>query len=155
MKRLQLEIMSLDEIDAKILEKLTKDGRASIARLAREIGLSGPSVSERVRRLEETGVIEGYTAKINKQALGLPFSVYIRVRPIPGQGEKVVSVLIDMEAVVECDRVTGDDCFVAKAYVRSVEDLDSLIDRLAPYAMTNTSVIQSSIVKNRLPPIPR
>ena len=155
MKHLQFENRSLDEIDAKILYTLTKDGRASIAGLAREIGLSAPSVSERVRRLEEAGVIEGYSAKINQQALRLPLSVYLRIRPVPGQLQKVVSILIDMEAVVECDRVTGEDCFIAKAYVRSIEELEKLIDKLIPFAMTNTSIIQSSPVKNRLPPIPR
>jgi Lrp/AsnC family leucine-responsive transcriptional regulator len=73
---------------------------------------------------------------------------------MPGQLRKVVEVLDGLEAIVECDRVTGEDCFVAKARVRSVEDLETVIDRIIPYAMTNTSIIQSSPVQGRLPPLP-
>ena len=125
-----------------------------MAELAREVGLSAPSVSERVRRLEEAGVILGYAANVNPKALGLPFSAYIRIRPMPGQLKKVASILDGLDAVVECDRITGEDCFVAKAHVRTIEDLETLIDQIMPYGMTNTSIIQSSPVERRLPPIP-
>jgi Lrp/AsnC family leucine-responsive transcriptional regulator len=69
-----------------------------------------------------------------------------------GQLGKVAAVLRKLEAVIECDRVTGEDCFIAKAHVRSVAELEALIDEIIPYAMTNTSIIQSSPVKRRLPP---
>ncbi len=154
MKRLRYENGPLDEIDTQILSALTEDARISIAELSRAIGLSPPSVAERVRRLEEADVIQGYTAKINPQALGLPLSAYLRIRPIPGKLQKVASVLQGLAAVVECDRITGEDCFIAKAHVRSVKDLEELIDHIIPYAMTNTSIIQSSPVRRRLPPHP-
>ena len=154
MKRLRYENGLLDEIDTQILRTLTEDARTSIAELSRTIGLSPPSVAERVRRLEEADVIQGYTAKINPQALGLPLSAYLRIRPIPGKLQKVASVLQGLDAVVECDRITGEDCFIAKAHVRSVKELEALIDHIIPYAMTNTSIIQSSPVGRRLPPIP-
>ena len=114
---------------------------------------ASPSLSERVKRLEEAGVIEGYTVKINPQALGLPLAAYVRIRPIHGQLQKISAILQSLPAIVECDRVTGDDCFIARVHVRSVEDLERLIDEIIPYAMTNTSIIQSSPVKRRLPPI--
>lgn len=154
MKRLRYENGSLDELDAKILRALTEDARTSMAELARLVGLSPPSVSERVRRLEEAGVIQGYRAQVDPRALGLMLSAYLRIRPIPGQLKKVATVLQGLEAVVECDRVTGEDCFIAKAHVRSVEELEKLIDQVMPYAMTNTSIIQSSPVERRLPPMP-
>lgn len=154
MKRLRYENGSLDELDAKILRALTEDARTSMAELARLVGLSPPSVSERVRRLEEAGVIQGYRAQVDPRALGLMLSAYLRIRPIPGQLKKVATVLQGLEAVVECDRVTGEDCFIAKAHIRSVEELEKLIDQVMPYAMTNTSIIQSSPVERRLPPMP-
>ena len=151
MKRLRYENGALDATDARILDALVKDARVSIADLARSVGLSPPSVSERIKRLEEVGVIEGYTLTINPKALGLPIAAWLRIRPIPGQLQMVVEILRGLPEIVECDRITGEDCFIARAHVQSVEELEKLIDRVIPYAMTNTSIIQSSPVKRRLP----
>jgi Lrp/AsnC family leucine-responsive transcriptional regulator len=85
MRRLRYENGDIDTIDARILDILIDDARVSIADLARAVGLSAPSVSERIRRLEEAGVIEGYTLAINPKALGLPLTAWLRIRPIPGQ----------------------------------------------------------------------
>ena len=153
MKRLRYENDELDTTDVRILKALIHDARISIAELARTVGLSPPSVSERIKRLEEAGVIEGYTLRINPKALGLPLAAWLRIRPIPGQLHKVAEVLRKLPEIVECDRITGEDCFIARADVRSVDDLEKLIDQIMPYAMTNTSIIQSSPVKRRLPPI--
>jgi Lrp/AsnC family leucine-responsive transcriptional regulator len=153
MKRLRYENGGIDPVDAKILRALAKDARTSTAELSRAVGLSAPSVSERVKRLEESGVIEGYSVKINAAALGLPLAAWLRIRPIPGQLQKVAEILRALPEIVECDRVTGEDCFIARAHLRSVADLEKLIDEIIPYAMTNTSIIQSSPVERRLPPI--
>jgi Lrp/AsnC family leucine-responsive transcriptional regulator len=155
MKRLRYESGAPDSIDARILGALVDDARISIADLARAVGLSPPSVSERIKRLEEVGVIEGYTLTINPTALGLPIAAWLRIRPIPGQLQKVADVLRELPDIVECDRITGEDCFIARAHVASIGDLEKLIDHVIPYAMTNTSIIQSSPVKRRLPPILR
>lgn len=153
MKRLRYENGPLDQVDMAILQALVADARISIAELARMVGLSSPSVSERIKRLEEAGVIDGYCVKINPTALGLPIAAWLRIRPIPGQLHKVAEILRELPQIVECDRITGEDCFIARAHVRSVEDLERLIDRIIPYAMTNTSIVQSSPVERRLPPI--
>jgi Lrp/AsnC family leucine-responsive transcriptional regulator len=152
-KRLRYENGDLDATDVRILNALVDDARISIADLARSVGLSSPSVSERIRRLEEAGVIEGYTLTINPKALGLPIAAWLRIRPIPGQLQKVADILRGLREIAECDRITGEDCFIARAHVQSVDDLEKLIDQVIPYAMTNTSIIQSSPVKRRLPPI--
>lgn len=154
MIRLRNEIYNIDATDAKLLEALNADARVSVAELARLVGLSAPSVSERLKRLEEAEVIEGYGVKINPKALGLALSAWLRIRPIPGQLEKVTQILRGLPAIVECDRVTGDDCFIARADVASMADLERLIDDIIPYAMTNTSIIQSSPIKRRMPPVP-
>lgn len=151
MKRLRYEDGPLDAVDARILKALAEDARISVADIARVVGLSGPSVSERIRRLEEGGVIDGYTVRLNASGIGLPIAAWLRVRPLPGELSRVTDILRDLPEVVECDRVTGDDCFIAKAHVRSMEHLETVIDRIIPFAMTNTSIIQSSPVRRRMP----
>lgn len=153
MKRLRNRKTDLDALDARILAALAKDARTSVAELARLVGLSPPSVAERVRRLEEAGVIEGYTVSIDPAALGLMIAAWLRVRPIPGELNAVAETLRSLPEIVECDRVTGEDCFVARAHVRSMQDLERVIDQIIPRAMTTTSIIQSTPVKRRLPPI--
>ncbi|GAB5470922.1 MAG: Lrp/AsnC family transcriptional regulator [Rhodospirillales bacterium] len=144
----------MDLVDERILRALVASARTTTAELARAVKLSAPSVAERIKRLEEAGVIKGYTAVVSPQAIGLPVSVWLRIRPVPGQLEKVVKVIRGIPEITECDRVTGEDCFLARAHLASVIDLERVIDLIIPYAMTNTSVIQSSPVEQRLPPLP-
>ena len=153
MKRLRYENSGLDETDETLLSALIDNSRVSTADLARLVGMSAPSVAERIKRLEEAGVIEGYTVKVNAQALGLPIAAWLRIRPIPGELYRIADILRDLPEVVECDRITGEDCFIARAHVQSVAHLEKLIDKVIPYAMTNTSIIQSSPVARRLPPL--
>jgi Lrp/AsnC family transcriptional regulator, leucine-responsive regulatory protein len=153
MKRFRNENTDLDALDARILSALARDARVSIAELARSVGLSSPSAAERVKRLEEAGVIEGYAASIDPRALGLPIAASLRVRPMPGELKTVADILRTLPEIVECDRVTGEDCFVARAHLKSIEDLERLIDRIIPHAMTTTSIIQSTLVKRRPPAI--
>jgi Lrp/AsnC family transcriptional regulator, leucine-responsive regulatory protein len=155
LNRLRFENTALDEIDAEILVTLSVEARMTIADLARRVGLSAPSVAERIKRLEEAGVILGYGARINPAALGLPLAVHIRIRPMPGQVSKLGAMLNKLPAIVECDRITGDDCYIARAHVASVQELEKLIDQIIPLGTTNTAIIQSSPVERRLPPIPK
>ncbi|MEM7444344.1 MAG: Lrp/AsnC family transcriptional regulator [Pseudomonadota bacterium] len=143
----------LDAIDIEIVKAVASDARISLAALARAVGLSAPSVSERLRRLEDVGAITGYRAEVNPEALGMPLSAYLRIRPIPGQLKAVANLVQNLPEIVSCDRVTGEDCFIARAHLRSVAELEMLIDRINPYAMTNTSIVQSSPVHPRLPPL--
>jgi Lrp/AsnC family transcriptional regulator, leucine-responsive regulatory protein len=153
MKRLRDRNIDLDAVDARILSALTADARLSVAELARSVRLSAPSAAERIRRLEEAGVIEGYAALLDPRALGLAIAAWLRIRPLPGELHTVAEILRAAPEIVECDRVTGEDCFVARAHLKSIEDLEGLIDRIIPYAMTTTSIIQSTLVKRRPPPI--
>jgi len=153
MKRLRSGNTGRDDVDVRILAALARDARISVAELARSVGLSPPSAAERIKRLEEAGVIEGYTVSIDPRALGFSIAARLRVRPVPGELNMVADILRTLPEIVECDRVTGEDCFVARAHLRSIEDLERLIDRIIPHAMTTTSIIQSTLVKRRPPPI--
>lgn len=150
-KALRIENADFDVMDAKILRILLDDARTSVAEIARQVGMSGPSVSERIKRLEERGTIEGYSVRINPASLGLPLSAWLRIRPVPGQLNTVADILKDIPEIASCDRVTGEDCFIARVHVRSILDLERVIDRIIPHAMTNTAIIQSSPVEQRLP----
>ncbi|MGB3614548.1 MAG: Lrp/AsnC family transcriptional regulator, partial [Elainellaceae cyanobacterium] len=140
-------------IDIQLLRILHEDARTSIADLARALSMSAPSVSERLRRLKESGVIQGFTIEVTPALLGYELAFYIRISPLPGQLSKVISAITEIEEIVECDRITGDDCFIAKAYVHSTQEIEGIIDRLIPYAKTNTSLVQSSPIGRRLPPL--
>ena len=151
MKRLKYENGAIDAVDKKLLDALVANARISNTELARLVGLSAPSVTERIKRLEEAGVISAYTINVNPTALGLTLSVWLRIRPIPGEHNRVAEIIKTIPEITQCDRVTGEDCFVAKAHVKSVIELEELINHIIPYAMTNTSLIQSSPVERRLP----
>jgi Lrp/AsnC family leucine-responsive transcriptional regulator len=122
--------------------------------LGRRVGLSSPAVTERVRRLEEIGVIQGYSLEINPTALGLPMAAYVRIRPNPGQLPKIAELAQHIPEVVECHRVTGEDCFVLKVYLPSLDQLDRILDSFLVYGTTTTSLIQSSPVRLRPLPLP-
>ena len=141
----------LDSVDEKILLLLSRDGRCAIKDIASAVGLSSPSVAERLKRLEECGAISAYRAVIDPAALGLPLAVYIRVKPLPGEVARTASNLAAIPEISLCERVTGEDCYIAKAHVASVEHLERLIDQILPYAATHTSVVQSAPVPARLP----
>lgn len=142
---------SLDAVDLKLLTALDINARLPLAELARRVEMSPQSVSERLKRLEDAGVIAGFSVKLDPKALGLTIGAYIRVRPMIGELQRVADILRAIPEIVECDRITGDDCFIAKAIVRDIAALEQVIDRLIPHAQTNTSIIQSSPVQRRAP----
>jgi Lrp/AsnC family leucine-responsive transcriptional regulator len=132
-----------------MLIELQRDGRISLAELARRLHVSPPTVAERLARLESADVIRGFHADIDPVAAGYSLSAIVRVRPAPRQLHKVAEIVRGMPEVVECNRITGEDCYLIKAHVRDVGHLEGLIDELAPYGQTTTSIIQSSPVPAR------
>lgn len=143
----------IDAIDRQIVGCLAEDARMSLKVLSARVGLTSPSTAERVKRLEERGVIQGYGAHVNLAALGYTLQALVRVRPMPGMLHKVDKMIQAIPECIECDKVTGEDCFVMRLVVRSIEQLDELLDGLAEYAQSNSAIVKSSPVKRRLPPI--
>jgi Lrp/AsnC family transcriptional regulator, leucine-responsive regulatory protein len=139
----------LDDVNRRIIGELQRDARLSLAELGRRVGLSSPAVAERVRALEQQGVIRGYHAEVDPRALGLSLTTVIRIRPAPGQIKNVAELAQRTDEVVDCRRVTGDDCFVMTAHVRDVEHLEDLIDRFTVLGQTTSSIVQSAPVANR------
>ena len=143
-----------DVTNVRLLEELRRDPRASMTALGRRVGMSSPAVSERVRRLEESGVIQGYRLDVDPAALGLPIAAYIRVRPNAGQLHAIADLARRIPEVVECHRITGEDCFILKVHLPAMDQLDRILDRFLLHGTTTTSIIQSSPVPPRLPPLP-
>jgi len=139
----------LDETNRRLLAELQLDARLSLAELGRRVGLSAPAVAERLQRMELAGVIRGYEVRVDPRALGYALAAIIRVRPAPGQLVNVAEAARERPEVVECHRVTGDDCYLMKAYVRDVEHLEEAIDVFAALGQTTTSIVQSSPVAGR------
>jgi Lrp/AsnC family transcriptional regulator, leucine-responsive regulatory protein len=139
----------LDRVNVKLLGELQADARVTLAELGRRIGLSPPAVAERLQRLRDGGVIAGYRTDVDPRALGLALSAVLRVRPAPRQLGKVATAARESREVVECHRITGEDCFFMKLHVRDVEHLEEVIDRFVPFGQTTTSIIQSSPVAAR------
>lgn len=137
---------ALDATNLRLLEELQQDARISQAELGRRVGLSPPAVAERLARLERDGTITGYRTDVDPRAFGFTLAAIIRMRPAPRQIPKVAEVAQATPEVVECHRVTGEDCFYMKVHVRGVEHLEEVIDRFTPYGQTTTSIIQSSPV---------
>ena len=143
----------IDETDQKLLDALAVNARLSLKELAQAAGMSSPSAAERLRRLEERGIIRAFTIDIDPAALGYPLQAIVRVRPLPGQLHIVEKLIQEIPEFIECDKVTGDDCFVARLYVRSMSELDKLLDRIADKAETSTAIIKAQPIRRRPPPM--
>lgn len=140
----------LDEVGWKILAELQENARISFAELGRRVGLSTPAVIERVRRLEESGIIRGYYADLDGPKVGMPITAFIRLRVLGEVLHRAIAVAEQLDEVLECHRVTGTDSFVIKVGVPSVEHLQRLFDNFLPYVDTNTAIILSSPVQRRV-----
>ena len=143
--------IALDGIAWKLIELLQQNARLSFAELGRKVGLSTPAVAERVRRLEEAGVITGYHASLNIAKLGVPIRILVRLT-IPGgdlQVSRAVTAIKELPEISKCHRITGDESFIIEADVVSIRHLEALIDRLSALGATSTSTVLSSPVERR------
>jgi Lrp/AsnC family transcriptional regulator, leucine-responsive regulatory protein len=144
-----------DTRNLELIRLLQDDPRMGISELARRIGMSAPSTKERLTRLEEAGVIRGYRLDLDPAALGWPITAYVRVRPMPGQLQKIAELAASLPQVAECHRITGEDCFIVKVHLASIESMDGILDRFLAFGQTTTALVQSSPVPLRAPPLPR
>lgn len=143
----------LDSTDRKIIGELIRDGRVSLAELGRRVSLSSPAVAERVQRLERAGVITGYRAEIDPRTLGYQLTAIVRIKPAPGQLPRIPELAAEIPQISECHRITGEDCFYLKVYLRSIDELSDLLDRFLVYGETTTSLINASPIPRRDPPL--
>ena len=151
MTRDGLKLAELDDIDRRIVKILVGDARISLKELAAQVKLSSPSVAERLRRLEERGAIRAFTVDVDPRALGYELQAIVRIRPLPGKMLAVQKLISEIGEFSECDKVTGEDCFIGRLHLRSIEHLDRILDRIADKAETNTAIVKAQPIKRRLP----
>ncbi len=141
----------LDETGWRLLEALQENARLSFSELGQRVGLSSPAVAERVRRMEDAGIITGYRAEVNTAKIGYPITAIVRISTPPGERCTRISAWAqELPEVLECYRVTGSDSLVMKVMVSSVEHLESLIDRLSEHGQVTTSIVLSTPVPRRI-----
>jgi Lrp/AsnC family transcriptional regulator, leucine-responsive regulatory protein len=138
-----------DKIGWHILEELQQNGRVSFAELGRRVGLTLPAVAERVRKMEDAGIITGFRAEVDPARIGLPIAAFIRISIAGDVYARVAQAVLSMPEVLECHRGTGADSFTLKVAVESVQHLERVIDKLTPFGTTSTSIVLSTLVKNR------
>ena len=147
------EAKLLDVVNLRLLDELSRDGRLGMAELGRRVGMSAPAVAERVQRLERAGVISGYHAQIDPRAVGFPVSAVVRIRPAPGQLQRIPEIARETPEVAECYRITGEDCYLLRLHLPAIDALEEILDRFTPYGLTTTSIIHSAPVPRRGPPL--
>ena len=135
-----------DAVDSAILVELQADARLPFAELGRRVSLSTPAVIERVRKLEDSGAIRGYHAQVDPVVVGLPLRAFIKVTIAGDKLERFAAVARRVPEVRECHRVTGAESFIVQVAVRDVAHLEQVIDSLAPYVATQTSIVLASII---------
>jgi len=139
----------MDALNWSILAVLQKDARVSMAELGRHVGLSPPAAAERVRRLEDAGIIKGYRAVVDPRALGRNVLAFLRISAIGNVKERVFEVVRQMPEILECHRGSGNECFILKVSVKSVDHLEAVTDRFAEFGMLTTSIVLSSFLTSR------
>lgn len=144
----------LDATNLKILKALIEDPRLAMSSLARRVGMSAPAVTERVQRMQDAGVIRGARLDVDQTALGLGITAFVRVRPMPGQLQNIAELARQTPEIVECHRVTGEDCFIMKVLVGRVELLEAVLDEILKHGNTTSSIVQSTPVPLRPAPLP-
>ena len=148
-----MEMKALDQIDRRILSELALEARVSVAELGRRVNLSAPAVAERMQRLERSGVITGYRAELDPRALGYELLAIVRVKPAARQLPKIPELAAEIAEIAECLRITGEDCFIMRVHLRSIDDLSGLLDRFLVFGETTTSLVAAMPIPLRPPPI--
>lgn len=144
----------LDQTNLRLLGELHANPRITMSALGRRVGMSAPAVTERVQRLERTGVIRGYRLEVDPAALGLPVTAFVRIRPVPGQLPKIAELARQLGQVSECYRITGEDCFLVKIHAATVPKIEELLDQFLSYGQTVSSIVVSTPVPPRPLPLP-
>jgi Lrp/AsnC family leucine-responsive transcriptional regulator len=137
-----------DDIDLRLIAELQSDARARVAELGRRVGLSPPAVAERLRRLEDSGAVT-FRAEVNPRALGYALSAIVRVSPMSGHVHAIPDIARQTPEITECYRITGEDCYFMRLYLRSIDDLEPILDRFVAHGRTTTSIVHSAPVPPR------
>ena len=145
----------LDQIGLKILAVLQADARMPLSRIGKKVGLSAPAVAERMRKLEESGIIKGYHARIAPEAIGRSVAAFINLTTDPRNYKAVKVLAADMHEITSCHHISGDASFILHVQVQDLPALESVVERLSPFGQTQTAIVLStSVDKTAVVPLP-
>jgi len=144
----------LDETNRLLLRELHADPRITMSALARKVGMSAPAVTERVQRMQRTGVITGFSMGVDPAAVGLPVAAFVRIRPAARQLAKIAALAESLDQVTECHRITGEDCFLIKVHAPTIPELEATLDKFLMFGQTVSSIVVTTPVSPRPLPIP-
>ncbi|MCF6296905.1 MAG: Lrp/AsnC family transcriptional regulator [Flavobacteriaceae bacterium] len=142
--------MKIDRLSLQILEELQLNARTPLTEISKRVGLSSPTVAERIQKMEDADIINGYTANLNMESLGYALGVYISIKIRFGQVKNFEEYIETVPEIYECHKLTGHDCMMMKGVVRNPKHLEALNAKLSMYGELTTSLILSSIIKNRV-----
>ena len=145
------KIKMVDATGKKILAMLQKQARLPFSQIGQQVGLTGPAVAERVKRMEEDEIIRGYHAEIDANAAGLPIHAFLRLQTPAEKYKRVLSILEELPQVLECHHITGDDAFLIRIAAQTMADLEKVIGSVSPYGTTSTAMILSTPIQRDLP----
>ena len=135
---------NLDHTDWKLLFELERDARQSFSELGRKVGLSQPATAERIKALESSGIIRGYRVDVDRDKLGFTIEAFIRIETEGDKCRGLQQIVSQLPEVLECHRVTGEGSYIVRAALRSIGELEALIDRLLPFGSPTTSIVLST-----------
>ncbi|MCL6296042.1 Lrp/AsnC family transcriptional regulator [Jejuia spongiicola] len=142
--------MNIDKTNWLILEQLQLNARMPLTELSKKVGLSSPSVAERIQKMEDAGIINRYEVKLGMEAIGYPMGVFISAKIRFGQVEKFHEFIKTKPEITECYKLTGNDCLMMKANVRNTKHLEELNSTLSHFGELTTSLILSAVVDRRV-----
>lgn len=145
----------LDRIGLRILSVLQDNARMPLSQIGKKVGLSAPAVAERMRKLEEAGIIAGYHARIAPDAIGRSVCAFIRLTTDPGYYKAIITLAEEVPQITSCHHISGDASLILRVQVENVPALESLVERLSPFGRTQTDIVLSTPVdKNTSVPLP-
>lgn len=142
--------MKVDNLNWLILAELQRNARVQLTEISKKVGLSSPSVAERIQKMEDAGIIKGYRMVMNMESLGYPLGVYISIKVRFGALQEFKEYVKTVPEICECHSITGNDCMLMKGYVKDPKHLEHLNARLSNYGELTTSLILNSIVEGRV-----
>ena len=151
---LQIDELLRNARNVQILKLLRDDPRINVSEVARKVGMSAPAVRDRIRRLEDAGIIKGCRLEIEPTALGYPILAFVRIRPLPGTISKITALAQRLPQVTECYRITGEDCFILRVHLDKLDNLNLILDQFLAFGLTTTSLVQSAAFPPRPLPLP-
>lgn len=141
--------MKLDSINQRILNRLQQNARLKNTKIAKEVGISSPAVAERIKKMEDAGIINGYTTKISHYELGYQLRAIITMRAFMGKLKPFLNQVKKYDEVINCYRITGNENIVMEVVLKNQKHLEEFIDQLISYGETKTQIILSSVVTDK------